>query len=421
MRLNRKSLGLAAVVALGLATAGCDNFFDVERPNIVDAETIDPVVAAAEFSSSAYQNMLVAYGGAITHGAWFTNESRAGDTFPTRNEFGRRFVGPRNSTHEDEVWAPLALAMATSQEALEIMEELEDKDSNIHVARAAFASGYTLQLMAEVMCTGIIEPDGPAANTSQMLGLAAERFQRAATVAAAAGADTLAYAAKVGLGRTYLQAGEKAKAAEAVAGLPNDFVYNAIYVDDAAERDRLGNRVKFYVTSRVSLVTGPEWRAMADEGDTRIKFELLTDKDGKAVKAQDTELDMWEQKKFPSWNSPIRLASGLEAQYIEVEAGANVADIVAFVNDRRTKNGQPGVFNTTDLGEAMMELMDQRGRDFWLEGKRMGDCRRHGASEDFPYIIKSTAEYYKPAAGVMGNQTCMPLTEFETDANSNFK
>jgi len=421
MRILKKSSVLAATVALAMSAAACsDSFFDVDRPNVVDAETIDPLVAAEEFANSAYQNFLVAYGGIIVYGGWFTNEGQVGDTFPTRNEFGRRSISARNSTLENEVWWPIARAMATTQEALEIMEDLPDKDSNPLVARAALAAGYTIQLMAESFCEGVIEPAGPAASTSEMLAKAVEFFQRAEAVAVAGNDTTMANAARVGLGRAYLQAGQKSEAAAAVADVDDDFVYNAVYFDDPANRGRLANNVYAFNTSRVSFVVGPEWRAMADEGDTRIGYYPLLDASGAHLEAQDGTLLMWVQTKYPSWGSPIRLASGLEARYIEVEASEDLDKIVDFVNARRAASGQPGTFTASDLDEAMMELMEQRGRDFWLEGKRLGDWRRHGAEDTFPYIIPSDGEYYKPEVGPMGNATCIPLTEFEKDANPSF-
>lgn len=429
MRFFRESLGLAAVVAIGMATAGCDGFFDVDRPNLVDAETLDPAMTASEFSNSAFQNLLVAYGGVIVYGGWFTNEGRVGDTFPTRNEFGRRSLSARNSTLESEVWFPLARAMATSHDALEMLDSTPDKDRSMNVARAAFASGYAVQLMAETFCTGVIEPAGREVGTSEMLAYAAQQLERARDVAlageAAAAASakpqftSLATAAKIALARSYLQAGKTAEAIAEVQGIDDDFVYYARYVNDPAFRGRLGNNVYFFRTNRVSFVVGPEWREMADEGDERISYTLLRNAQGQPLNAQDGELTMYAQTKYPAWDSPIRLASGLEARYIEVEARADLGEMVAFINARRAASGQPGTFATSDAGEAMMELMAQRSRDFWLEGKRLGDWRRHGASEDFPYIMKATGQYYKPDAGAMGGDTCIPLTEFEKDANPN--
>src|SRR5690625_5362680 len=90
----------------------------------------------------------------------------------------------------------------------------------------------------------------------------------------------MANAARVGLGRAYLQAGQKSEAAAAVADVDDDFVYNAVYFDDPANRGRLANNVYAFNTSRVSFVVGPEWRAMADEGDTRIGYYPLLDASG---------------------------------------------------------------------------------------------------------------------------------------------
>jgi hypothetical protein len=70
----------------------------------------------------------------------------------------------------------------------------------------------------------------------------------------------------------------------------------------------------------------------------------------------------------------MSLASGREARYIIAEAGGlSDATLRAFINERRAV-GLQGAFTGPDL---QAELRDQRRRDFFLSGRRVGDLRRY--------------------------------------------
>src|SRR6185295_14777967 len=74
-------------------------------------------------------------------------------------------------------------------------------------------------------------------------------------------------------------------------------------------------------------------------------------------------------------NINIRMASGLEARYVIAEVDGPVQATLDFVNTRRAVGGQAAVSLT---GAALTtELRDQRARDFYLTGQRLGDLRRY--------------------------------------------
>ncbi|MDP2954989.1 MAG: hypothetical protein Q8N53_01095, partial [Longimicrobiales bacterium] len=346
------------------------------------------------------------------------HEAWVGDTFPTRNEFGRRFLDDTNGTLNGEVWTPIARAASTGEQAHQILKGTP----GLGLAIAAFAEGYAMLLMAETFCDGTVasspsggpsEP-GPKLNTAQMLDLAIERLKTAQSEAAkltGAEATGLAGAAQVGIARAQLQAGRKAEAVAAAKLVAGSFNYEFKYVDDAANRGRVGNNVWNFTTARQSLVVPPTYRAIADAGDPRIKYD-----DAKRF-AQDSELNFFRQQKFPGYGTPIRLASGLEARYIAAEAGGSIAERLALINERRAV-GKQAAFNSGDAAAVLAELMEQRARDFWLEGKKMGDYRRNGHA--VPYVIPDGAAYYKPGVGTMGNQKCYPVPDDEKRNNPNF-
>jgi hypothetical protein len=297
---------------------------------------------------------------------------------------------------------------------LEILEGEPGQELNL--ARAALTSAYGLVMQGEAFCEGTMrgpggEP-GQLMTPAQLLEVAVDRFDRAITYGSGASgteASNIVTASKVGKGRALLQLGRGSEAASAVAGIPTSFTFNVAYVDDAGNRGRLGNGVFFYGAggSRESLVVPPHYRSM---NDPRIPFF-----DG-GHNAQDGVLRMWTQSKYPSWAAPIRLASGLEARYIEIEAGGSASAMLAFVNERRAVGNQAPI-TTTSTSELLAELMAQRSRDFWLEGHRMGDWRRNPSS--VPDILAPGDNYYKPEVGTVSNQTCFPLPFAERNANPN--
>jgi hypothetical protein len=251
-------------------------------------------------------------------------------------------------------------------------------------------------------------------STQELLDLAIERLTMANTEGTASGEEEgqqIAMAAMVGIARAQLQAGNMSAAAASAAQVPADFEFDLKYVDDAANRGRLGNNLWNFTTSRTSLVVPPEYIAMADAGDPRISYE----DSGKL--AQDSELEFIKQLKFVSYGDPIRLASGLEARYIAAEATGSMADQLALINERRAVGNQ-GEFTSSDPAEVFAELMEQRVRDFWLEGKKMGDYRRNG--DVVPYFLPDNSDYYKSGVGNVGTQQCWPIPDVEKRTNPNF-
>jgi len=410
----RQRIHRVVTLAALLATMGCgDSFFEVSDPDILEATNFDPETDGMTLARSAFQNLSDYYGDHVVYSAWWSHEARVGDTFPTRNEFGRRFLDDTNGTLNNPVWTELTLAATSGELVLATLQGPE-----LAVALGAFTEGYALILMAETFCDGTVTSDplvpGPKLSTAQMLDLAVERLTLARTQAAADGSDEaedLATAALVGIARAHLQAGRKAEAAAAASGVPADFLFELTYVDDAANRGRLGNDVWGFTTARQSLVVPPQYIAIADAGDPRVKY-----KDTGGL-AQDSELEFIRQEKYLGYAVPLRLASGLEARYLIAEAVGSMADQLALINERRASVGQ-APFSSSDPTAVFAELMMQRSLDFWLEGKKMGDYRRNGHA--VPFVLPDNSPYYKEGVGTVGSQQCWPVPDAEKRANPNF-
>jgi hypothetical protein len=352
----------------------------------------------------------------IMYSSWFSGEALVAETFPTRNEFGRREVLAQNTSLNGDVWTNITLALASSRTVLQL--DLPNKASNIAVARAAVWAGYSALHMAMDFCEGTIaqgtEP-GARLTTAQLLDSAVAYLTTAITVGTANGTGDgilIANIARAGRARAHLQAGRKAEAATDADAVPANFTFSFNYVDDLAQRNRLGNRLWQFTLDRGSISIAPAYRV----ADPRIKYKApgqhtLTPQDASTG-------PFYIQDKYPSFTAPIRVASKLEADYIKAET-QGVPEQTALINARRTANGLPAYSGPTDANSVLTELLDQKALDFYLEGRRLGDFRR--LPTNVTNMPIPGAPYFKPGFSAISNGTCYPVPINETDNNPNFK
>lgn len=420
MDFKRPALNLAVLTATVLA-AGCDNFLEVEHPGVIDADSIDPVAEAETFSLSAQTNFFDAYDNVAVYGAFFTGEAWVDDTHAGRKDIARRSVNDRDALLVSDLYGPLALAATTNLQVLEMLEGTE-REVSVSTARAALHLGLSLQVMSESFCGGVLALSAPMTQ-EETARQAIQYLLQTVELASAVGRPDLGAAAQVGLARAYLQVEEYDSAAEAAAAVPEDFRYDAVKVDDASSRTRLGNTIFYYTAVRPNLVVPPYFRALEDE---RIPYALLTDPaSGQPVGGQGGMLAYFYQRKYAGFGAPVRIASGLEARYLLAEAELKLGDpssAVALVEERRAAYPMAQTGDDVDFVDAtgpLRDLLDQKARDFYLEGKRMGDWQRNPSST--PYVLPAGANFYDPIyGGVVGGGTCFPLPAVEYENNPNF-
>jgi hypothetical protein len=401
---------LAACALVVLAATGCE--LAVSNPGIIDASTFDPVADARILSLSAQQNFYDVYADVINSTALYSGEVWTGAVRQESNDIARRAIVDTNIDLNATFWAPLQVALATNDQVVDVLRDAADFDASIHVARSSMWAGFSLTLLGEIFCQGVIKA-GPALTPAATLDSAIVRFQRATQIAAnlsGAEATKILNASRVGLGRAYLQKGEYANAAQAVANVPATFAANAVYVDDAQSRGRTANGV-YFTSAGTSQIVAEAFRELADP---RVPFLDA------GSNAQDGRNRLFRQRKYVSFSDPIRVASGLEASYIAAEAALQQTDpalALDLIAERREAGGQ-SPFNGTTATEILAELMDQRARDFWLEAKHLGDYLRN--PEATPFVPPAGSAFYKPDQGEFGAMTCLEVPFIEKANNPNF-
>lgn len=415
----------AAILGMVAVPTACDDFLDVPDPTVIDAGTIDPVNDLPTFAASALQNLFDALDDVIVYSAWFSGEAWVGDTFPTRNDIGRRVVEYTNGTLDGDLYSPLALAISTNERVLELLDGSGVENLEIRTM-ANLGSAYAILLQAENFCEVVIssglDPEqlGTGITSAEGMAEAISRFDAAIAAGEAEGLEDMVNAALVGKARAHLFLGQYAEASAAAALVPDDFEFVVPKVDDPSNRGRLGNTVYSFTLARSSLVVPPYYRAL---NDPRVEFELWLDDDGAPIKSQGNDFDFYAQAEYPGWGSPLTLASGLEARYLHAEAelkAGNPAPALALIAERTEPTAASGddIDFVADTG-TLVQLLDEKARDLFLRATHQGDWRRNPDST--PYVPPAGSPYYAEQFGdAFGPLTCMPIVRQEVDNNPNY-
>ncbi len=270
--------------------------------------------------------------------------------------------------------------------------------------------GYSEVMLAELFCSGIplttVDYDGnytleAGSTTQEVLEHAVALFDTA--LAMSADSIRIANLARVGKARALLDLGEYRDAAEVAAAVPDDFRYlETFFGTDQASTD--------VFTNFGYIAPGLPWFAtVADlEGGTGLAYISSGDPRTAATAAggmnQYGATMYFPTKYAPTGDSPIVLASGVEARLIEAEAELQAGEgrWLATLNALRTDGtyetrpnaqdstrtdtlwhagtgGVAGLRPVSDPGtaEGRVDLLfRERASWLFLTGHRLGDLRR---------------------------------------------
>jgi starch-binding outer membrane protein, SusD/RagB family len=399
---------LMSAALLGLA--GCK--LDVVNPSVIDASTFNPNADGQTLALSAQTNMYIAFQSVALFGGLISEEVWTGAIrLQTQRTAARTFLATDDINAD--FFSPLSLAVASNENAVKALATGPGAATDLNLARSAMNLGFSLEIMAETMCAGDIQ-GGPQLTDTQLSDSAIARFSQAITVATAAGSAgaEIVNGSNVGLARSYLQIHDYAHAATAAALVPASFVLNVITTANVATQGTLGNT--FWGNSLEGQIVAPKLYRI---GDPRLPMDSTTL--GHTLNA----LAYVIQAKFKGYADPIRLASGLEAQYILAEANletGNPTTALTLIAARRAANGQPA-FTGSGTPAILAELMNQRAREFWMEAKKLGDLRRNPSVPLTSVLMDPVGAPFYTSSGptVFGSNLCAPIPPEETSANHN--
>ena len=446
MKIRRKRggspLALALIGAGVLLSGACDTnkLLTVYDPAVATPESLANPSALPTLYAGAIGDFQVAYSGSSDGNnegvsqviAAITDEMRNTDTFQTRNATDQREQQPvANGNTSDGAYNNLQRARHSTSVTAAALAAVKANDPRIAVMKSL--EGATYIALGENFCGYIpfsevvdaVTQYGTPMTQAQVFAEAVKRFDAAIAV------DGSNMLPKVLKGRALLDNGDFAGAAAALASVPDNYGWNIEHSDNSGRQWN-----SFYgiaaSNGRYSVADkeGINGLAFMSALDPRVPYA------GGAV-GFDKSTPNYGDLRYPTYGSPLPLATGVEARLIEAEAALKTGDVTTWL---AKLNGLRASFPTlilklapdwanqigktpttartlaplTDPGTADARLMLMFSeRAFWLytTGHRLGDLRRlvrqYGKTQGqvFP-----TGPFFKGGAGTnYGSDVTFPI------------
>lgn len=421
---------VASFALVGLAAcADASKILDQEAPSRVEASTLDNPAYAQLLVNGAIGDFECALGSYIIAGGLVGDELIDAQLSQAGWDYDRRTIFPSSPPYgtfqcgaiqAPGLYTPLSVARFQADNALRKLQGWSDAqvaNRQSLIGQAATYAGYSLLLLGEAMCSAAIDV-GPEMSRAQLFAAAQDRFTTAITALGSvtgAKADTLRNAAHVGRARALLDQGKGTEArADAILVTDPTFVLNASY---SAANTRRENLVWSQMYRGLFSSVDPSYRNVTWAGVADPRVTVVNTN----AKGQDASTIIWRQTKYPLISSPIPIARYAEAQLIVAEVdnaagGAGTTNAVNIINALHTKAGIPPYAGGTQA-EVQAQIIEERRREFFLEGQRLGDLIRYNLTAT---PVKGTP--FKNG-GTYGNDTgiqlCFPLPDIERNNNPN--
>jgi hypothetical protein len=412
---HRRGKGLAlGALALGVTFAGCDSLLDVTLPGATPADALDDPSYATLLVTGVQADFECAFSNYVFISGHMAGELIGAQSALATIPYQRRDVRPVDQTYGEGdcggnsgLYSPMSVARFVADDAYRRLSEWTDAqvaNRSRLLGRAALYSGFSYTTFAEGWCRATFDL-GPALNPTQVMTLARDRFTQAIDLATQANDNETLNAALVGRARARLMLGEDAAAAADARRVPSGFRKD---VTRSNATGRTQNDIYVSINRSRAHSIDPHfwdvrWQGVVDPRTRVVK---------QTQKGIDGLTDMYFQQKYANEAAPIRLASYVEAQLIiaEIEGGQTA---VGVINALHTAAGIPP-FQSTNAAEIEAQVIEERRREFFLEGRRYGDLAR------FPELFKEAAGGSHPFVGHPYAETrCLPLPDVELRNNPN--
>lgn len=406
----------AAIFAgiLLIPMTGCDRLLDVTIPGQIAESELDNPALAATMVAGALGEFECAFNRMVISTGILTGEYITSGIFIGLNSWGWRgdveirsnagSCPDSRTTANYGFYTPLQTARFLADDTFRRIGEFSDAEvpgKTKMQAQLATYSGYGHILLGEAFCEMAID-QGPLMTRDEVFAIAVERFTAGIERAQAAQDVDLHNLALLGRARARLNLGQGAEAATDAAQIPEGFVW---YVENSAITPRRENRVWHYNHLNEFSSVGPDWRDLEVDGvpDPRVPVVYTGDFGSDGITPQ------WNQLKFTSPSSPIRLASWHEAQLIIAE-GRGGQEAIDAMNRVRSSYDLPHL-DPNEIDDILEAVLEERRREFFSEGgHRHNDMIRHNIP--FPSGFNHKNQ-------ILQDYDCMPLPDVERLNNPN--
>lgn len=429
-----RTLRAIAATALVVGLTGCDSLLEQTAPSRVLASNLTSPASAKLLVDGARAAFGCAYQAHIMGGGLLGDELEDTQLAAAGWDYDRRSFTPSlgavyaenscDATQLFGLYRPIQTARYQADFALDALKAFTDAEVQNRVtlaATAALYSGFSHLLLGQSFCTAAISAPtevlgtGGSAELSsvEVFTVAEARFTEALNLAQTAGNTSLVNAARAGRARARLYIGKptggaanSAKLAEAKAdaqAVPAGFSFAIPYSTATTYSQNLVHR---RMKDLLFYGVAPTFRNLAFGGTPDPRVAVTNT----GLRGADASSIVWTANKYTGWNSPIQLTDYAEAQLIiaEIDGGATA---VGIINALHTAAGLPA-FSSSDPAAIQAQVVEERSREFFLEGQRQYDIRRLNLP-----LVPAAGTAYPLKGGTYGDQRCFLLPDVERANN----
>lgn len=420
----------AVIGTLLVASGACTEVTALKQdnPGQLSAATIYVPSNAQLLVNGAISDFECAFSRYVVGSGLFSDELSNAIGSVSNYNFDRRTVqtietygtGTCGSNQQPPIYTTLSVARASADTVAAKLRGWTDAQMPAGIVRTKLIAqseayaGYSVLLLGESMCSAAINL-GPELTPAQLFGEAKSRFDAAIEAATTANDQPTLNFALLGRARTQMNlksAASIAAAAVDAARIPAGFTYN---VSADGVNVRRQNFSYLSINQNFWSTVDASFRGLTIGGapDPRVAVTNT----GRAGTAQGTTI--WTPDKYPALATVTPITRWAEAQFIIAEARVATGDLTGAAQAinavRATRAGLP-VYSATGQTAAQVldQIVDDRRRELFLEGHRMGDIRRLGLA-----WLPVAGTPYPGGGGTYGDQTCFPLPDAERINNPN--
>lgn len=406
-------------LAVAVVVTGCGDVFGVDAENPSDKIPADETFTLEQTLVGARAKLTQAFDLKIVWSGLLGDEFVSSGTAPGIQEWDRRAVtsdccggSERTSSIGSPNYVPMQQASKLADEAQarivagDFGQVPSPVEESAVFAQVSTFEGFAKVWLADLFCTLAFDGTGPELTSDEVYALAEDEFTKA--IEADDADPTIRQAALVGRARVRLILGDDQGAVSDAEQVDPGFEWLAQYSTNSFAQQ---NMVNFRTWQFGNWSVGPVFRDLTidDTGTDDPRVDLAEN----PRPAFESSQDLFAPEKAASPGSPLRIATGDEAQYViaEVEGGQTAVDIINEVRERHgiSEDWQP---SGDDPDEIRDKLIEERRRTLFLDGVRMGDLRRYIEKYGLDFFPTST-----PQGFPMGDQTCVPLPDIERNNN----
>lgn len=418
----RAGLGILAVLSVG-----CRDLTSLQQsnPGALDVTSVFVPANAVLITNGAIADFECAFSRYVVGSGLFVDELSDAIANTANFDFDRRTL-PTNAVYgtavcganqQPPIYTTLSTARGSADTAAAKLRGWTDAQMPAGVSRikligqAAVYAGYSIVLLGEGMCSAAINV-GPELTPAQLFAEAKIRFDSAVVAATAANDPPTLNLALLGRARNALNLGDAAAAGVDAAKIPATFAAN-MGTDGINIRRENFAFVSINQNNWATVESGFRGVTINGAADPRVAVTNT----GRAGTTAGTVV--WTPDKYSALTSTMPIARYAEAQLIVAESKLAANDLngaVAAINvARATHPGLPAYDGTGQTAaQIKTQLIEERRRELFLEGHRLGDLRRYGLT-----FAPAAGTAYPGGGGLYGTQTCFPLPDVERINNPN--